>query len=311
MLFTDAQFVSSDDLFALDSDALNVAQIENITADGFGNFIQSAIEEAAATLEANFQNFDYSHYALSDSFFNNSLFAFQDSTPTPRMRLGQVVVDAATNTYASPLKRWVAFLALRNLYQMASNRFVGAVGTTDRYQQKMTQIQKDIDNKYWPALKSSGLPIVYTPVACPGAVGEVGVGTWSLDVNSVTLVAGDSGDNTQSYYVAITYTNADGIESGPSATISQVPDNTTVIEVDISSLVPNPVQVNPIINTLPVVSWTIYAGVTNGTLYKQITLPIGTTSYTFPGLPVLSGPVVGRGQTRDVNLSFINAFFRG
>lgn len=306
MLFTDAQFVTSDDLAAIDPDSINVAQVENIPLTGDGNVLQLAIEEAAATLEGNFQNFDYNYLSGLDHtlILLGSFGRYGDSTPPPRMRVGQIVVDAATNTYSSPLKRWVAFLALRNLYQMAGNRLSGQ---TDRYQQKMNQIQKDIDNKYWPAFRSSGLPMVNIPVACPGAVGEVGVGVWNEDI--VNLVSGDSGDNTQSYYVALTYTNSAGIESGPSQAISQVPDNTTVIEVDISSLTPNPVPATPA--TVPVVSWTIYAGLTNGTLYKQITLPVGTTSYTFAGLPVLSGPIVGRGQLRDRNLTYMNMLFRG
>jgi hypothetical protein len=296
MLFTDRDFINIDDIVTIDSDVAEVAAVENIPTEGDSSFVHQAIEEAASTLEAHFQNFGYNYINGQYTSAQNAMFPFMDSTPKPRLTMGQIVIDSATTTYWSPLKRWAAYLALRNFYQIASNRKID-----DKYQAKLKAVQADIDNKYWNALKSSGLPVVFTPIPCPGALYEPSAGTWGAA--NVTETAGGSA-TAATWDVAVTWT-AGTVESGPSETISIAVDANNLIEVDISSLVvPGPPT------STAVTSWKVYAGQHGKTLYFQTTVPIATAEYVFAATPTLSGVPVGRGQTRDVNLTFLNLWLR-
>lgn len=291
MLLTDRDPITIDDVAAIDPDVLEVASVESIPTEGDGSFVHQAVEEAANTILSYMENFAY-YYGVGAVSQQAFLYQAFDSTPPPRIKLGQVVVDSATTSYASPLKRWITYLALRNFYQIASNRKLD-----DKYQSKLEQIQKDIDRKYFPAFKSSGVPVVYTPIPCPGAKYEVNQGVW--DDSNVSAVAGGSASG-GTYDVSITWVNG-GSQSGPSETITlDVADN-NLISVDISSLVP-PAGTS---------GWSIFVGSTGKPQYFQAQVPIASTSYTLPGAPVLSGSVVGRGQARQVALTIINGFFRG
>src|SRR6266478_5667322 len=111
MLFTDRDFVSIDDIAILDPDVPDVAAVEQIPTEGDGSFVHQAIEEAANHLEGHFQNFSYNYLNGQYTGSQNALFPWSDSTPKPRITLGQVVIDSATTTYWSPVKRWAAYLA--------------------------------------------------------------------------------------------------------------------------------------------------------------------------------------------------------
>lgn len=288
MLFSDCQFVSLADVTYADPNVLAVATNEVIPTTGPGNFIQLAIEEAGNTLLANMQNFSYyfGSQALTQQVL---LFPTYDATPPNRITLDQVVIDSETTIYTPPLKNWVIYLALRNFYQICSNRLIG-----DKYQLKVTQLQKDIDYKYWPAFKASGLPIVFNSIPAPGSA-LPGVGTWNS--SNVTQVSGGT-DAAAIYDVAITWTTTNG-ESGRSdiQTISVQVDHQ--INVSIASLV---VPSNAS-------AWNIYVGLTGQTMYQNA-VNLTTTMSSTLGTPSLSGTVLGRGQKRDVNLTFINTFFR-
>lgn len=281
-LYTDKDFLTVDELISLDSSVSEVASVEGIELEGVGGIIHQAIEEAAGILLGKFQDFTY-------YWCGNQLYG--DSTPPPRIRIGQVVVDSNTTTYWSPLKRWIAFLALRNFYQTASNRKV-----EDKYQTKVKQIQDDIDRKYWLQLHQTGLPVISFPIPCPGAKYELNQGVWN-DANVSTSAATATGGV---FDVAITWKSSSD-ESAPSETITVDVATNHVLAIDITSL--NPPQ--------GAVSWNIFAGVQGGSLTLQATVPVGTKTYTFDGDPVLSGTVIGRGQAHTANLTFINLFSRG
>jgi len=170
MLYTDRDFVSVDDLFSIDSDIAEVSSVEGIVLEGPQGLIHQAIEETANKLVSEFQNLGYnwSQQSLRLNTF------YGDSTPPARIRVGQVVVDDDTTTYWSPLKRYVVYLALRNVYQSASSRKID-----DKYDVKLKQVEKDLSNKYWAAFKKSGLPVCYAPIPCPGAQYELSQGTWT------------------------------------------------------------------------------------------------------------------------------------
>jgi hypothetical protein len=300
MLYTDSSsWLTIEDLKVLDpdiagTDANVVATVENVPTTGSQTFIQSAIEEAAATLQGMFQNFGYNFFSLNTpAFQQNVLYGIYDSTPPPRIKIGQIVVDDGSTLYASPLKRWVAYLALRNFYQLVSNRVMD-----DKYQAKMKQLQSDIDNKIWPAFKSVGLPVVFFPLHSPGALYEVNSGTW--DSSNIVQVSSGS-DSSASYDVAITYSTSDGkVESAGSETITFDMDADNVMSINIASL-------NPPTNAS---YWNVYAAVHGNLLRFQTTQPLDVLTYQFPAAPVTTGRFLGRGQAADTTLTFVNAFFK-
>jgi hypothetical protein len=290
MLFTDRDLITFEDVLTIDPDVAEVAsaEAEAIPTAGDESFVHQAVEECANTLLAEMQNVDY-NYGLNQ----RSFFAWGDSTPAPRIRIGQVVTDSDTTTYWSPLKRYVAYLALRNFYQIACNRKIG-----DKYDEKVKQVEKDLKGKYWSAVKAAGLPVCFSPLPCPGAKYEIGQGVWS-DAN-VTQVSGSTATGAD-WDVAVTWLKPGSVESAPSETITVATQADHQLVVDISSLVvPEGVTV-----------WKIFAGVSGSTMYFQASLPVGTTSYTFTADPIATGTPVGRGQSRDTSLVFINLFSRG
>ena len=307
MLFTDRDFVTIDDIVAIDPDVAEVSSVENIPTEGDGSFCHQAIEEAANTIMEYMQNFGY-YFGASAVTQQVYLFPTYDSTPPARITLNQIVVDSDNTTYWSPLKRWVVYLALRNFYQIVSNRKID-----DKYDKKLQQIQKDIDNKYFPAFKSAGVPVAYTPVDCPGSKYTINSGIWN-NANVTTTSGGTAaaGD----YDVAITWVNTVG-ESGPSETSSIHVDANNVLTVSIASLNPPGMTTtstdnqSPDTESTPTLYWNIYAGVTDGPLYFQAQVSIANKTYTFSGAPVNFGTLVGRGQTRDVEMTMLNSFFRG
>lgn len=298
MLFTDRDWLTIDDVAALDPSAPEVARTEGIATEGPTGLVHMAIEECANQLLSEMTGFP-NYYALQSLVGNiESMGALNDSTPPPRIKLGRVVVDSFTTSYASPLKKYTAALALRNLYQIASNR---KIDKDDKFQSKLKSVERDIECKYWPALWASGLPTVFTPVHCPGALYELNQGVWGID--NVTQVSGGSGA-ANAWDVAITWFSkqSETAESASSQTISFSLSASNFIHIDISSLTPT----NP-----NIVSWNVYAGRQGGPLFFQASVPLATKTYTFTGDPTLTGKVVGRGQTQDCALTFIHAFNRG
>src|SRR5207253_2680383 len=132
-------------------------------------------EECANILLSHMQNVDYPYW-----FGNQTPFLYGDSIPGPRIRIGQVVVDSDTSRYWSPLKRYTAYLALRNFYTAACNRKIG-----DKYDEKLKQVEKDLKGKHWHAIKASGLPVCFSAIPCPGAKYELSAGSWT-DSNVTT-----------------------------------------------------------------------------------------------------------------------------
>jgi len=294
MLLTDRDCISFDDLIAIEPEVAEIAATEKIPTEGDSSVVHHAVEEAGNRLLAVMQNFSYPYFnGMNGDFLQAGImYGYFDSTPPARIKLGMVVTDSDTTTFASPLKRWITHIALRNFYQRASNRLQG-----DRYDNKKKQIQADIDNIYWPTLKACGLPVVYSPIPCPGAHYEVAQGVWSG--NNLTTIGSTGNATGGTFDVAITWVGQNA-ESAPSTTETIVVSNDQSIHVDITSLnAPDGID-----------SWNLFVGTTGGTLYRQATIPVTTKTHSLTNDPALSGTVVGIGQPRDTNLVFINLFSR-
>jgi hypothetical protein len=290
MLFTDRDLITFEDVLTIDPAVGEVASTESIPTEGDASFVHQAVEECANTLLANMQNVDY---LFNYNLTQQGLFPYSDSTPAPRIRIGQVVVDSDTSTYWSPLKRYAAYLALRNFYQICCNRKIG-----DKYDEKVKKVEKDLKGQYWAAVKAAGLPVCFSPIPCPGAKYELSQGKWS-DGNVMQVVGGSTSG--ADWDVCVTWLKPGSVESAPSETVTITTTANQRLQVNISSLV------------VPdgVTSWKIFAGVSGSTMYFQASLPVGTTTYTFTADPISTGTPVGRGQSKDASLTFINLFTRG
>jgi hypothetical protein len=201
----------------------------------------------------------------------------------------------------------MAYSTLVQLYLAAVNRVVN-----DNYDAKIDRFNTEV-SRLWMGLKTVGIPIVVTPLPCPGAVHEVGVGIW--DVNNVLKVAGAASGGP--FEIVATWTGASytsatikgNQESYSSARIAVVPIASEVIRVDITSLVPitsslqNLGVADGAYNLVTPTGWNVYAGTPGGRMFLQNStpIPIATKTYTFAADPVLSGTVLDDGQTPDSN----------
>ena len=332
MLWTDSDFVSTDDLSSVDPDVVPTASAENITLTGSNGMIRRGIEEAGRYLEAALVSF--ATYISSNDISANHLNAvfYTGSQPNQRRRatLDQIVVTGRNAGYWSDLKTWAVNRVLIAFYRAASNK-----SQKDRYTNKFEQFSKRDIYDTWPLLKKSGIPIVYRPIPVPGAVQARDPGTWS-----VGMTAG-AGTVSGKYDVAITYVDqtkyidksrVKNAESDRSEIKSVTLSSSNVITADISALHPPYGAVAPDLLGLGycvpgrATGWNLYVGLNGGTLYLQNPEPYpititgpqdaiptlgGTTSATLAGDPVLSGYTPGIGQYPETHLAIHDLINRG
>ncbi|WP_321471144.1 hypothetical protein [uncultured Paludibaculum sp.] len=318
MLWTDADFVTADDLTSMDNEVLAVAAAENIVLDGSsGNgVINRATEEAGDSLLKHMREFGGALYG--DGSVSPNHYAAIMNTGSPqavrsRVLLSQIVVSGPVQKRWTPLKRWVVYWALMMFYRDAANRT-----QNDRYADKANAYRIALHGSYWAAAREAGLPIVRNPLPCPGAVYEPESGIWGP--GNVSVVSG-AGTVSGPVDVAITYVDAsrENGESYPSARVTVDLQPGTVLKVDISSLTP-PTGKQPastraqaIVPYATATHWRVYAGESGGPLYQQEGLPldIGTLSYTFTGDPLTGGVAAGTGQYPELYQAFQNWNQRG
>jgi hypothetical protein len=308
MFLTDRDPIVFADIVAIDPEVSDIATTESIPTSGNSSFIHQAVMEVGNKIMSVMQNFSYPWMTGAGGYATQMgmLQPWYDSTPAPRIRLGQIVMESDTSLFDSPIMSYLKYIALRNFYEIASNR-----NMNDRYDAKKIQYQKDIEHTYWPNLKASGISISWVPLPAPAALYEQASGTWTSSNVSAVASSESSGGV---FDVAITwFSPVLNTESGPSVTQTITVAADSALQINISSLnVPNTVtQYNIVTSTGANISaWNVYVGLTGQTLYFQGQVPIGTTTYTLPSDPVLSGKIVGVGQQRDCELTILNLFSR-
>ena len=323
MLWTDGYFVTQADLAVIDPEVPDVASVEAITVNGAGGIVGQTISECAMFIVANMQRFG--GYLSSGLVSGNHLAAvFNTGGPgvnRTRIIMGQVVAD---DSYVPVVKQWVTYKALVNFYRAASARTL-----EERYKSKMEQFERDTRWQYWPNLKNIGIPVVYRPLAAPGAVLERGAGTWSSGNVSLATAAGATGG---AFSVAITWVdqsqylnqatllNRGNAESAPSAVLAATPMTNQGISVNLSGLTPPNGAANPanlaqaITSPLTATAWNVWIGLASGGpmyLQNSTPIPITTTTYTLGHDPSLSGYTVGTGQYADNYLTVQDTVQRG
>src|ERR1039457_5136620 len=95
MLLTDRDPITIDDVNAIDSSVADVATVESIPTAGDSSFIHMAVEEAGTTLLGYMQGFGYPYSSITGTPPSyGTILGSYDSTPPPRMKLGQIVVNS-------------------------------------------------------------------------------------------------------------------------------------------------------------------------------------------------------------------------
>ena len=318
MLWTDADFITTQDLMAIDAEVSGVAAAEEIPLEsptGTG-MIHQAIEGCGDTLMKYLQVFG--GYLTNGTVSANHTAAVMNlgipSINRSKILLGQVVTSSLHPLAWTPLKRWGVYWALYVFYNNAANR-----REQDRYRAKAENYRHDANSRYWDAVRSTGVPIVRSPLPCPGAVWEPGTGIWADSALSQVAGAGTVTDN---FNVVVTwvdqtpgrYTSAQypgNAESAPSRAlnIDLVPGN--VLNIDITALVPPSGKQHPgtlpfaVVDYMKATGWNVYAGVTPGPLYLQTPspLPVATKTWTANADPLVGTPQAGNGQYADLFMS--------
>jgi hypothetical protein len=314
-LLIDDDHITLSDLLAIDPEVSEIADAEGITVEGDVSIARQAWDECADVLLENMQSFGGDLIGWPGTLSTYGGFG----VTRPRVRLNQIIVSAQYGRRISQLRRWMIYRALVLFYRAASNRRV-----SDRYTDKHDRMVEDA-KRSWRSLWASGLPIVALPLACPGATHEVLAGDWGN--GNLAFVDGGTEAET-SYSVAITWVDATqyvspankgNAESGPSRILTATIPANKRLQVNISGLVPpGSVAIRRGLADGPYIArtashWNVYVGTLGGVLYLQNAspVPVGTSSYTLAGAPVLSGYTVDAGQVPDANFTFQRTIQRG
>jgi hypothetical protein len=325
MLLTDSDIICSADLAAIDSEIVSVAKASKppILIDGSASICEVTWSECQQTIVASMQA--YTSFPLSgggtmahQSAVNN---IGMPARTQPRIRMNQIVTnDTGYSASNSAFKNWMIYRGLSNFYQSASARM-----EKDRYDKKQKQYRERAGSM-WRSLRAAGLPMVYTPLECPGAKHSFNAGPWSVLTN---LSGSGSGPNAevQPVFVAITYydgslyvnqANKNNAESGPSQILAFDIPPSMLLTISIAGLnppngIPDPVGLA--LGTwapLNATNWNVYVGSSPAAMYLQReSLPIATQTFTLPAAPVFSGSTLAQGQNQDSNLCFQRLVMRG
>ena len=339
MLWTDALFITVDDVARLDGGAAQVVTDESISGSGNYSYIRGAIEEA--TQELTKMSVAFGGYLSTGDVSPNHTAAVLNIGLGNAVRYkalpSQVVVSGIGPFSSNHIKQWATAYAVMYLYRNASNRTV-----KDRYEAKMRFFKSELDRRLRPSIIGLGLPLVIQPIAAPAAIFERNSGTWGASNLSPISQTGPAGGT---FDVAITYVNqgqplgfnasqnnwqsfrvtgfnADATkyvssllpgnaESNPSTTLTTTVAADHVLGVSIASLTPPNGYQDPSTRILCVViplaatGWNVYVGPSGGvlTLQNATPIPIWTTSYQLALNPTTTGVPVGVGQYADRVLS--------
>lgn len=313
MLYTDGNFITSDDMTVIDPEIMKTAAAELIIVDNSPqSIITQSLGELSAEITSRFQNF--SGYLVGVGYTANHLAAVLNVLSTainrPRARMNQIVAIGPDPT-KSQFQRYAVYYCLHAFYRSAFHRKLN-----DRYEKKMGLYKEETD-RAWANLKYMGMPIVTSPLPCPGATLEYQSGTWGCD--NVTATGSGSTDTGSTYYVAITWVNSANYasptaqnqgESGPSMVATVPVGAGQFVSVSIATLNPPSGSLpqalgtsDGIYNPQPATGWNIYVGLTKTAMWLQnaTPVPIATKTSTLTVAPLTSGSLLNQGQFPEYN----------
>lgn len=322
MLWTDADFITTEDLLSVDPDVSETASSLGINLTGPKGMIRVGIVDAGRKLENALISFTtfISSNDLSANHLNAVFFTGVQPNQRRRITLDQIVVSGRSRSFDSDIKQWAMNRVLIRFYLAASNQ-----SEDDRYTNRLEQFKKQDQLEYWPQLVQSGMPFVYRPMPAPGAVQYRSPGAWSTSQSILggTTAAGQ-------FTVGITYVdlskyrgsdnpaNAEG-DAGVLQTLTLVSGNG--IAIDITRLNPPTGIIPPselargFVVPLNASGWNVYVGAGDGTapmyLQNDTPLPIATKTYALAGDPTTTGVELGIGQYVESLMATQNSIQRG
>jgi hypothetical protein len=305
MLWTDRDFILPGELDMVDGEATAVARVESISLTGPDGVIHQAIEETGLELKHLVQSVPIVSTA-SDVPVSHQL-AVSGYTMGSRLNLGQVIVSDPRRAYWSPLKRWVLYRALAFLYRHAMDRV-----DVDRYANKWDRFNRETDSKYQPFVIATGIPMILSPISCPGASHELNTGTWHA--SAITAVPGPA-SSPLDVRVAVSYVTSayaapgseNNSESGLSETLPFTIPASSLLSVSIQDLKPIPSQ--------KVTGWNLWIGASSYStplwLQTMQPIPIDTKTVVLTGPPVIPGVHAEHtGQTADYSVTCQRLLYR-
>jgi hypothetical protein len=322
MFITDGDCITQQDLAAIDPEVSQLQPaLQGPPIVGPESVIRQAVDDCVDEIMARFQT--YSGYMMAGGGAAPAIAAVMNTglastISRPRMRANQVVALSPDPT-KQHMRRWISYRALTFFFRSLFHRKID-----DRYERKM-DFYEDEAKKAWNRLEWVGLPVCLVPLAAPGALREYQPGFWGQA--NVTASGSGSAESGNQYDVVITYTGqtyqsyktTNNAESAPSAIASIQVAAGQFITVNLNNLnppnglLPNLGIADGVYSPMAAAGWNVYCGISSQTLCLQNTspVPIGTTSYTFPGVPAVNSMAVGVGQSADFNYAFVRPFQRG
>ena len=234
MLWVDSRLVSVEDLLSVDSEVKDIAEAESLVLTGDNSVINRGVDDAGSVLR---RHLNLGELPANDISLRDVVQPFTGlGLARSYAGLAQLNLSGLSSHDWSPLKQYVVSKALQAIYRAAINR-----KDNDRYQVRWDNISKDITTQ-WLNLKEDGLPLVLSPLVCPGAILErAGI----FDENNVVLQNG-AGTYDGAVLVAVTWvgepyispTNNGNAESYNSAKVTLALETGKLLKVDINNLTP-------------------------------------------------------------------------
>lgn len=318
MLWTDSDIVAAADFRSTDPDFEDVIVQEQMD---FDDLLEQSWQDCSHLIQARSQNFTGFVTGLGISAAHQAAVLNTGASPTarPYIRLSQIALAPQYARHKHPIQRWLEYGTLVRTYRAAINRTI-----SDRYQARFENFQA-LSDDMWQRVRSVGVPIVMTPLPCPGATHEENSGVWDETNLSQSASVGAVGG---AFDVAVTWvssgyvdqTNRANAESGPSRILAKSVDAGNVLSVNIASLnalSQSSQQLGTSDGSWAMASptgWNVWVGASgSGILYLQTASPVpfATKTYTLAADPVLSGYRLHKGQVPDYNFVFSNMVHRG
>ena len=308
MLWTDRQFITTENLVNHDQDIAQVEKDEKLLLEGPSGLIRRSISASGSKLVRSAKSFGVGRIGVGNEVSVDHLRAVLGASfasSAAMFDLSQVVIDDPLRPgLDSPLRIWTTLRALRDVYEDAVSRRV----KDDRYADRVLLLNGKIE-RAWLDVAASGVPVVLSPLSQPGA--EFMPETGDFDSSDITPDSGgafSAGD----YRVAITYIGESYVSHAArnqSESAATQPINVTVtsnqrVTISIARLLQvEPMSVGGFASgyipwTTPT-GWNVYLG-TSGALYKQnaTPIPIATTSHELQS-ETLAGDTLLPGQYPD------------
>lgn len=275
MLLTDSNHVTTADLTRIDG---SVASASGATAVLASDAIAQAwVDVSSSILQYMKSLYPGRIYYNQPNFYNTGY----------RVQLPQIIVTPS-------IVNWIAWQALYVFFQSALN----SKGKSEVYEAKMLQYQQRADETR-TQVYNLPLPVVFIPLAAPGAVNVINSGSWAA-----VAVSGGAGVAPTTAEVTITYQNSvnysQNNESGGAAPITVSLNVGERVSVSTAGLfTPDGSFGTPVKFGMAATHWNVYCKYLGVSRKVGSGIAVSTTTYVFDPATVAYGVPLGLGQYAD------------